>query len=43
MTDTDFPTFDNEIKALEQKIESTDLRTIKTIFDRAKLPLNKEY
>jgi hypothetical protein len=40
---TDLPTFDQTIKQLEKKIESQDFFTQKTIFDKSKLPLNKEY
>lgn len=41
--DIDLPTFNQEIKSIEKVIDNYDFFTIKTHFDKAKLPLNKEY
>ena len=39
----DLPTFNQEIKQIEKAIDNYDFFTIKTAYDKAKLPLNKEY
>lgn len=44
MDDTkELPTFNQEIKSIESLLDNYDFFTLKTPFDRAKLPLNKEY
>ncbi len=39
----ELPTFSREIKNIERLVDAYDLLTIKTSFDKSKLPLNREY
>lgn len=39
----ELPTFSREIKSIEKVVDNYDFFTIKTVFDKSKLFLNKEY